>query len=89
MAQIVLEEMYRTGGDPSQIIEEKGLIQVNDENELVVVIQEIIDKNEKSVQDYKGGKDNALQFLIGQVMKMTKGRANPEMAKKLLEEKIK
>ena len=88
-AQTVLEEMYRTGGDPSQIIEEKGLIQVDNEDEMALIIQEVIDKNEKSVQDYRGGKGNALQFLVGQVMAATKGKANPEMARKILTEKIK
>ncbi len=88
-AQTVLEEMYKTGGDPSQIIEKKGLSQVSDKDDLTVVIQEIIDKNEKSVQDYKSGKENALQFLMGQVMKVTKGKANPEMTKEILKEKIK
>ncbi len=88
-AQTVLEEMYRTGGDPSQIIEEKGLLQVDNENELSSIIQEVIDKNEKSAQDYRGGKSKALQFLVGQVMVATKGKANPEMARKILTEKLK
>jgi aspartyl-tRNA(Asn)/glutamyl-tRNA(Gln) amidotransferase subunit B len=88
-AQTILEEMYKTGGDPSQIIEEKGLFQVNNEDEMISIIQKVIDKNEKSVEDYRSGKGNALQFLIGQVMKVTKGKANPEMARKILEEKIK
>jgi aspartyl-tRNA(Asn)/glutamyl-tRNA(Gln) amidotransferase subunit B len=88
-AQTVLEEMYKTGGDPSQIVAEKGLIQVSDKDELAVVIQEIIDKNEKSVEDYKKGKDNALQFLVGQVMSTTKGKANPEIAREILKEKLK
>ncbi len=89
VAQIVLEEMYRTGGDPSQIIEEKGLFQVDNEDELAQIIQEVIDKNKKSVQDYRGGKNNALQFLVGQVMAFTKGKANPETTRKILMKKLK
>lgn len=88
-AQTILEEMYKNGGDPSQIIEEKGLLQVSDKDELAEIVQKVIDKNKKSVEDYKKGKENALQFLVGQVMAATKGKANPEMAREILKEKIK
>ncbi len=88
-AQTVLSEMYKTGGDPSQIIESKNLIQVSDEGELKSVVQKILDNNAKSVEDYKKGKENALQFLMGQVMSDTKGRANPQVIIKLLKEKLK
>ena len=86
--QTVLEEMYRTGGDPSQIIESKNLAQVSDSGELEKIVLEIIEKNPKSVEDYKAGKQNALQFLMGQVMSATKGKANPKMVMDLLREKI-
>lgn len=87
-AQTVLEEMYHTGGDPSQIIEAKGLIQVNDENVLEEIVTEVLSKNQKSVEDYKAGKQNALQFLMGQVMKESKGKANPAMVIEMLKNKL-
>jgi len=86
--QIVLEEMYRTGGDPSQIIESKNLSQVSDSGELEKIVLAVIDKNPKSVEDYKAGKQNALQFLMGQVMSATKGKANPKVVMDLLREKL-
>lgn len=88
VAQAVLAEMYKTGGDPSQIIEEKNLGQVSDAGELERIIGEVLVKNQQSVKDYKKGKTNALQFLVGQVMSATKGKANPgivgEILRKLL-----
>lgn len=86
--QQVLEEMYKTGGDPSQIIESKNLGQMSDDSELEGVVGEVINKNSKSVEDYKNGKDNALQFLMGQVMKETQGKANPQMVIKMLKNKL-
>ena len=87
-AQAVLLEMYQTGGDPSQIIEEKNLAQMDSEEELQKIVEEIFRKNEKSVADYKAGKNNALKFLIGQIMAATKGKANPQIAEKMLLEKL-
>jgi aspartyl-tRNA(Asn)/glutamyl-tRNA(Gln) amidotransferase subunit B len=88
-AQTVLEEMYKNGGDPSQIIAEKGLLQMDDEAALEKIIQEILGKNQQSVEDYQNGRNNALQFLVGQVMAATKGKANPSAVNKMLLEKIK
>ena len=88
-AQITLEEMYKTGADPSHIIKEKNLAQVSNENELEKIIEEIIKNNPQPVQDYKNGKTEALQFLIGQVMKETKGRANPKIVARLFNQKLK
>jgi aspartyl-tRNA(Asn)/glutamyl-tRNA(Gln) amidotransferase subunit B len=87
-AQAVLEEMYTTGGDPSQIIEERGLIQVSDEGVLDAIVDEVIGKNQKSAEDYKSGRQNALQFLMGQVMKESKGKANPRVVTELLKKKL-
>ncbi len=87
-AQAVLKEMYRTGGDPSQIIEEKNLGQMEDAGELETVVDNVIAANAKSVDDYKAGKQNALQFLMGQVMKETKGKANPKVVMELLHKKL-
>jgi aspartyl-tRNA(Asn)/glutamyl-tRNA(Gln) amidotransferase subunit B len=88
-AQVVLREMYRNGSDPSQIIEEKNLMQMEDERELNRIVEKIISKNAKSVEDYQKGKENAMKFLIGQVMKETKGKANPQKTGELLEKKLK
>lgn len=84
IAKIVLEEMYKTGGDPSQIVKEKGLILIDSEVELEEIIQEVLSRNEKTAEDYKKGKKNVLQFLIGQVMAKTAGRANPKAVEKIL-----
>jgi len=80
-ADVVLREMQKTGGDPSQIIGEKELRQTSD---LDNIIQKVIKNNPKPVQDYQAGKQEALKFLIGQIMKETKGKANPQEARKLL-----
>ncbi|HFC76800.1 MAG TPA: hypothetical protein ENJ27_01070 [Candidatus Moranbacteria bacterium] len=87
-AQTVLLEMYETGADPSQVIEEKNLAQVNDNDEIEKVVLAIIENNPQSVEDYKGGKENALKFLMGQVMKETKGKVNPQIAMEIIKKKI-
>ncbi len=87
-AQAVLAEMYKTGGDPSQIIEEKNLAQMDNSEELEKVIDELLAKNEKSVADFKSGKENALKFLIGQTMAMTKGKANPQIVQEIIKKKL-
>jgi len=80
----VLRIMVEEGGDPSNIVKTRGLGQVSDEIELSSVAKKIIDANPNAVSDYKTGKQNALQFLVGQVMKETKGAANPEIIKEVL-----
>lgn len=84
IAKIVLAEMFKTGADPSHIIKEKELVQITDIREIEKIIKEIILKNQKVVEDYKKGKENALQFLVGQVMAKTKGKADPLIVNKLL-----
>ncbi len=90
-AQMMLEEMFLTGGDPSNILDEKSLEQVSDEGEMEKVVEMVIENNNnsKSVEDYKSGKEAALKFLIGQVMKESKGKANPQMAGEVLKRKLK
>ncbi|MEK7123750.1 MAG: Asp-tRNA(Asn)/Glu-tRNA(Gln) amidotransferase subunit GatB, partial [Patescibacteria group bacterium] len=83
-AKIVLEEMFRTGADPSIIIEEKNLGQVSGDEELRKFAIEAINANQKAAADYKAGQNNALQFLVGQVMVRTKGRANPQIISEIL-----
>lgn len=85
----ILEEMLLTGKDPSQILDDKGLEQVSDEEEISSAVQEAIENNPGPVQDYKKGKENALQFLVGQVMKETRGKANPGLVQKLLKKMLK
>ncbi|MEI7621511.1 MAG: Asp-tRNA(Asn)/Glu-tRNA(Gln) amidotransferase subunit GatB [Candidatus Moraniibacteriota bacterium] len=87
-AQTVLKEMYHTGGDPSQIIAEKNLGQMEDSGELESAVDAVLADNEKSVEDFKAGKENALKFLMGQVMKQTGGKANPQVVLEILKKKI-
>jgi len=89
IAKQVLAEMLSRGKDPSHIIEEKGLSQITDKTEINEIILEVISKNKKAVEDYKKGKENALQFLVGQVMAGTKGRASPEETRQALLTKLK
>ncbi|MBU4298715.1 Asp-tRNA(Asn)/Glu-tRNA(Gln) amidotransferase subunit GatB [Patescibacteria group bacterium] len=84
IAKMVLTEMFSTGADPSHIIEEKGLVQITDESALEKIVKEVILRNQKAVQDFKKGKANALQFLIGQVIQETGGKANPDIVHNLL-----
>jgi aspartyl-tRNA(Asn)/glutamyl-tRNA(Gln) amidotransferase subunit B len=88
IAKIVLEEMFKTGADPSHIIEEKGLLQITDKTEIEKIIKEVISKNPKAVEDFKKGKENAFQYLIGQVMAFSKGKANPQIIIKILKEEL-
>ncbi len=89
MAKDILLEMFKTGLDPHEIIKEKGISQVSDENLIKKIIQEVIAENPVAVGDYKKGKGNALQFLIGKTMAKLKGQGNPEVISRLLTEVIK
>jgi len=80
----VLAEMIDTGKAADEIIKKKNLAQISDTSELEGFIQEVIKENEKSVNDYKNGKENALKFLIGQVMRRSKGKANPKLVGEIL-----
>ena len=88
-AQEVLKVMYDKGSDPSHVIEEQNLAQVSDAGELEKIAKDVIDNNPKPVEEYKAGKDNAIQFLVGQVMKESKGKANPRVAREVLEKLLK
>ena len=88
IAKKVLEEMFQTGKEPSQIIEEKGLSKINNQDKIEGIIQKVIEKNQEAVSDFRSGKKNAFQFLIGQIMKETKGRANIEKVRSVLKEKL-
>lgn len=84
----VLKEMFDSGKSPATIVKEQGLIQISDEGELVSLIEKILDENEQSIIDFKNGKDRALGFLVGQIMKASKGKANPQLVNKMLTEMI-
>lgn len=85
----VLVDVFETGKSPSEIVKEKNLVQIQDEDFISKVIEEIIKANPQPVEDYKNGKEKAIGFLIGQVMKKTKGKANPQIVKKVLIEYLK
>ena len=89
IAKMLLGEMFVKGGDPSQIIRENSWEQVNDEAEIEVAVEDVIKENSKAAEDYKKGKQTSLQFLVGQVMTKTKGKAIPELVKKVLEKLLK
>jgi len=84
IAKMVLEEMYDTGADPSQVIESKGLNQISDQSEIDGIVQKVIAENPKPVEDYKQGKEVSFQFLVGKIMAASRGKANPEMARQAL-----
>lgn len=84
----VFEEMFDTGKQAVQIIEEKGLNQISDNTEVEKIIIQVLSDNEVAVMDYQAGKQQSLGFLIGQVMKLSKGRANPELARSILLKKL-
>jgi len=88
IAKSVLEEMYSTSKDASAIVKEKGLAQISDEGALHGIIDTVISANPQSVEDYKAGKDKAIGFLVGQIMKATRGQANPGLVNQLLKEKL-
>lgn len=88
IAKIVFEEMFRNGKDPEAIVEEQGLIQISDSGELETIAAKVLHANPKSVAAYLGGKEGALGFLVGQMMRETKGKANPGMVKQILKQEL-
>ncbi|TXL65678.1 Asp-tRNA(Asn)/Glu-tRNA(Gln) amidotransferase subunit GatB [Cerasibacillus terrae] len=88
IAKKVFAELVEKGGDPEKIVKDKGLAQISDEGQLTEIITKVLDENEQSIIDFKDGKKRALGFLVGQVMKATKGQANPPMVNKILVQEI-
>ena len=84
----VLEELFENPKNPEDIIKENGWIQISDEKEIEKIVLKILEENPQSIADYKAGKDRALGFLVGQAMKETKGKANPQMLNKMFIEKM-
>ncbi len=89
IAKTVLEEMTVNPKDPEEIIKEKGLIQISDEGAIKEIVLKILEENPQSIADYKAGRDRALGFLVGQAMKQTKGKANPQMLNTMFLEELK
>ncbi len=88
IAKSVIEEMLKTGKDAKEIVKEQGITQISDQGELERVIAEVIKENPESVDDYRGGKEKALGFLVGQVMRKTGGRANPQLVNEMLKRSL-
>ena len=86
-AKEVLEAMIE-GEDPEKVVETKGMKQVSNEDEILKIVTEVLDENPQSIIDFKNGKDRALGFMVGQVMKKSKGQANPKMASDLLTKEL-
>ncbi|OIJ18663.1 aspartyl/glutamyl-tRNA amidotransferase subunit B [Anaerobacillus alkalidiazotrophicus] len=89
IAKDVFKELIENGGDPEAIVKDKGLVQISDEGEIRTMITGILDQNQPSIDDYKAGKEKAIGFLVGQVMKASRGKANPQLVNKLLVEELK
>ena len=88
-AKLVFEEMFNSGSAATDIITQRGLSQISDSSEVREVVSQVIEANPQAVVDYRAGKSTAIKFLVGQVMKVTRGRANPKLVNELLEEKLK
>ncbi|HAV39847.1 MAG TPA: Asp-tRNA(Asn)/Glu-tRNA(Gln) amidotransferase GatCAB subunit B [Aquificaceae bacterium] len=88
LAKEVLKEMVATGKDPNEVVEEKGLKQVSDEGQIRAFIEEVLKENPKEVERYRSGEEKVFGFLVGQVMKKAKGKANPQVVNKLLREML-
>ncbi|OAB45858.1 Asp-tRNA(Asn)/Glu-tRNA(Gln) amidotransferase subunit GatB [Paenibacillus antarcticus] len=86
IAKTVFKEMLESGKLPSQIVEEQGLVQISDEGAILSIVEQVVLANPQSVEDYNAGKQKAIGFLVGQVMKESKGKANPALANKLIVE---
>ena len=84
IAKKILEEIHEKGGSPSEIVEREGLSQVSDESELSAIVEQVLRDNPKEVEKYRAGKKKVMGFFVGQVMRQTRGKANPQMVNELL-----
>jgi aspartyl-tRNA(Asn)/glutamyl-tRNA(Gln) amidotransferase subunit B len=87
-AKEVLAELVKSGGDPEKIAAEKNLLQVSDEGEIAKIVEQVIKDNPQAAEDVKNGEMKAIGFLVGQVMKASKGKANPSLAQKLIKQQL-
>jgi aspartyl-tRNA(Asn)/glutamyl-tRNA(Gln) amidotransferase subunit B len=88
VASELVGELVESGGDPEEIVEERGLKQISDEGALDAIITEVVEENADAVDDIRSGKEQAIGFLVGQVMQKSQGQANPGRAKEMLREEI-
>lgn len=88
IAKDIFKELVENGGDPETVVEEKGLVQISDEGELRGIVAEVVTSNPKVIEDYKSGNKKAVGFFVGQIMKATKGKANPQMVNQLIAEEL-
>ncbi len=88
IAKEIFPEMFETGKLPQVIVEEKGMTQISDEAEISKIIDMVLEENTSTVEEYRAGKDKAFGFLIGQAMRLTRGRGNPQLINRLLREKL-
>ena len=88
IAKGVFEEMFNTGKTADEIITGRGLSQISDTQELEKIVSEVINSNAQPVADFRAGKEAALKFLVGQVMRATKGQANPQVVNEVLKKKL-
>ncbi|QUG42950.1 Asp-tRNA(Asn)/Glu-tRNA(Gln) amidotransferase subunit GatB [Psychrobacillus sp. INOP01] len=88
IAKKVFKELADNGGDAAEVVKAKGLVQISDEGALREIVTATLDANPQSIEDFKNGKDRAIGFLVGQIMKATKGQANPPLVNKILNEEI-
>lgn len=88
MAKEIIEDMYKTGKEPREIIETKGLVQITDEEALKKAIEEVLAANSAQIEQYRGGREKLFGYFVGQVMKETKGKANPALVNKLLKKML-
>jgi aspartyl-tRNA(Asn)/glutamyl-tRNA(Gln) amidotransferase subunit B len=88
IAKEVFEEMITDNKNPETIVKEKGMTQITDNSEIEKIVEQVLSENTQSVEDFKAGKDRALKFLVGQAMKLSKGKANPQMLNEMIIGKI-
>ena len=87
-ARGLFEEIFASGGSPRGLVEERGITQVKDDDSLLPTVQGALEANPQAASDYIGGKENAIGFLVGQVMKATRGKANPARVQEMLKERL-
>ena len=88
IAKEVFADMFETGKDAKQVVDEKGLKQVSDEGAIISMIDKVLASNQDKVDEYRSGKDKLFGFFVGQVMKASKGQANPGMVNQILKQKL-
>src|SRR5688572_25689084 len=88
IAKTVMEEMYKTGKSPAAIVEEKGLLQISNSAELETIVDRVMTQHADAVAKYRSGNPASMGFLVGQVMKATQGRANPQTVNELLRKRL-